>query len=199
MASSSPSIHKFQDFPAFFHDLRKCLPHSWRWPQQASLQPEGNEMRKFFKSLTALTMLFTVIHIPGATADDMSDAQAASAAFYEALTVLDDGTAMSKVFAQTPYITFVGPRTKDVIVGWPALKGYFVKSNALFKSRETRLASSAMHVSGTLAWEVGLEVGKNEMADGKKVPVDWVATNVFEKQADGKWLMVSHHVQPGAK
>ena len=56
-----------------------------------------------------------------------------------------------------------------------------------------------MHVSGGLAWEVGLETGENVMADGNKTPVNWVATNVFEKQADGKWLMVSHHVQPGAK
>jgi ketosteroid isomerase-like protein len=156
-------------------------------------------MRKFIKGLTALTVMFTVIQMPGARANDMSDAQAASAAFYGAIAILDDGTAMSKVFAQTPYITFVGPRTKDIIVGWPALKGYFVKSNALFKSRETHLANSAMHVSGTLAWEVGLEAGENEMADGKKMPVNWVATNIFEKQADGKWLMVSHHVQPGAK
>jgi ketosteroid isomerase-like protein len=199
MVVSALSIHKFQDFSAFFQDLRKSLPHSARRPQHAGLQLKGNEMRKFFNGLTALVMLFTVIPLSAAKADDMSDAKAASAAFYGALAILDDGTAMSKVFAQTPYITFVGPRTKDVIVGWPALKGYFVKSNALFKSRETRLASSTMHVSGTLAWEVGLEVGENEMADGKKVPVDWVATNVFEKQADGKWLMVSHHVQPGAK
>jgi ketosteroid isomerase-like protein len=156
-------------------------------------------MRKILNGPTALIMLFTIFTISGAKADDMSDAKAASAAFYGALAILDDGTAMSKVFARTPYITFVGPRTKDVIVGWPALKGYFVKSNALFRSRETRLASSTMHVSGNLAWEVGLEVGENEMADGKKMPVEWVATNVFEKQADGKWLMVSHHVQPGAK
>jgi ketosteroid isomerase-like protein len=156
-------------------------------------------MKKFIKSCIALTMLFTVIQVPTARADDLADAKAASDAFYTSLATLDDGTAMSKVFAQTPYITFVGPRTKDIIVGWPALKGYFVKSNAMFKKRDTQLADSTMHVNGSLAWEVGHEKGENEMADGKKLPVDWVVTNIFEKQADGKWLMVSHHVQPGAK
>ncbi len=156
-------------------------------------------MKNFLKYYTSLAMLLTVMQVPNVHADDMEDAKAASDAFYASLATLDDGTAMSKVFAQTPYVTFVGPRSKDIIVGWPALKNYFVKANAMFKKRETHMASSNLHVSGNLAWEVGLEAGENEMADGKKTPVNWVATNVFEKQADGKWLMVSHHVQPGAK
>jgi ketosteroid isomerase-like protein len=156
-------------------------------------------MKKDVKTFVALAVLCTVIQIPTARADDMADAKSASDAFYAALATLDDGTAMSKVFAQTPYVTFVGPRTKDVIVGWPALKGYFVKANTLFKKRETHLDSTTMHVSGSFAWEVGHEVGENQMADGKKMPVDWVVTNIFEKQADGQWLMVSHHVQPGSK
>jgi ketosteroid isomerase-like protein len=156
-------------------------------------------MKNFPKICTSLVMLFIVIQVPSVRADDISDVKAASDAFYTSLATLDDGTAMSKVFAQTPYITFVGPRTKDIIVGWPALKGYFVKANTMFKKRDTHLASGNMHVSGTLAWEVGLETGENEMPDGKTMPVNWVVTNIFEKQADGKWLMVSHHVQPGAK
>jgi ketosteroid isomerase-like protein len=156
-------------------------------------------MNKFVQICITCAVLFSVTHIPIARADDMSDVQAASAAFYQSLATLDDGTAMSKVFAQTPYVTFVGPRGKDIIVGWPALKGYFVKANAMFKKRDTKLVDSFLHVTGTLAWEVGHEKGENEMADGKKMPVDWVVTNIFEKQADGKWLMVSHHVQPGTK
>jgi ketosteroid isomerase-like protein len=157
------------------------------------------EMHRATQKIVGLVVLLAVNQTVSARADDMSDAKAASAAFYNSLSTLDDGTAMSAVFAQTPYITFVGPRTKEVIVGWPALKKYFVKSNALFKKRETQIANSTMHVSGSFAWEVGRETGENQMADGKKLPVDWVVTNIFEKQADGKWLMVSHHVQPGAK
>jgi ketosteroid isomerase-like protein len=144
----------------------------------------------------AISMLFTVSTMP-ARADDKAEVKAASDAFYVSLANLDDGTAMSKIFAQTPYITFVGPRSKDVIVGWPALKVYFTKANTMFKKRDTHLIGSSMHVSGNVAWEVGLEVGENEMTDGKKLPVDWVVTNIFEKQANGHWLMVSHHVQPG--
>jgi ketosteroid isomerase-like protein len=155
-------------------------------------------MKSSIKTAIFVTVLL-LTHEPSAVrADDASEVVAASDTFYSALAVLDDGTAMSGVFAQTPYITFVGPRTKDVIVGWPALKNYFAKANATFRRRETRLESRAMHVSGTFAWEVGLEVGETETSDGKKMSVSWVATNIFEKQADGRWLIVSHHVQPGA-
>lgn len=152
------------------------------------------------RKLAALLMAAVLIaHASTARADDMADVTAASDAFYNSLSVLDDGTAMSTVFAQTPYITFVGPMSKDIIVGWPALSGYFGKANQMFKRREAQLENRALHVSGSLAWEVGLETGEFETKDGKVLPVNWVATNVYEKQPDGKWLMVSHHVQPGAK
>lgn len=121
----------------------------------------------------------------------------ASEAFYAALPVLDDGTAMSRVFAQTPYVTFVKPMSKDIIVGWPALNGYFAKDTARFASRQSRITKRVLHVNGNLAWELGVEVGESQLRDGTKAPVNWVVTNVLEKQADGKWLMVSHHVQPG--
>lgn len=155
-------------------------------------------MKTFIKTASLVAVLLVFQQPATVRADDMSDAVAASDAFYAALAVLDDGSAMSGVFAQAPYITFVGPRTKDVIVGWPALKNYLAKANATFKKRQISLENRNMHVSGTVAWEVGLEVGDTETADGKKMPVSWVVTNIFEKQADGKWLIVSHHVQPGA-
>lgn len=149
--------------------------------------------------VTLFAALLFVVQASTARADDRTDAAAASAAFYQGLSVLDDGTAMSAVFAQTPYVTFVGPMSKDVIVGWPALKGYFAKVNTRFKRREARIENPALHVSGIVAWEVGREVGEFELADGTVLPVDWVVTNIYEKQADGRWLMVSHHVQPGPR
>jgi ketosteroid isomerase-like protein len=148
--------------------------------------------------LLSLVLFGTLLAVP-AQADDISDATAASDAFYAALPVLDDGSAMTAVFAQTPYVTFVGPLSKDIIVGWPALKAYFVKANARFKSRKSQITNRVLHVNGNLAWEVGIEVGESEFKDGKKAPVNWVVTNVLERQQDGRWLMVSHHVQPGAK
>ena len=149
---------------------------------------------------TAVAMiLFANQMVIPAMADDMSEATAASDAFYAALPILDDGSAMSNVFAQTPYVTFVSPMSKNIIVGWPALKNYFVKANAQFSSRNSKITNRVLHVNGNLAWEVGIEVGESELKGGAKSPVNWVVTNVLEKQPDGRWLMVSHHVQPGMK
>jgi ketosteroid isomerase-like protein len=144
-------------------------------------------------------ILMGTVLASSALADDAADATTASEAFYNALEVLDDGSAMEKVFAQTPYVTFVGPMSKDIIVGWPAVKAYFNKANARFIFRNSRITKRVLHVNGNMAWELGLEVGESQLKDGPKMPVNWIVTNVLEKQADGKWLLVSHHVQPGAK
>ena len=53
--------------------------------------------------------------------------KAASKAFYAALAVLDNGEAMEKVWAHTPYVTYVGPRAKAIIVGWDAQQKYWVR------------------------------------------------------------------------
>ena len=45
------------------------------------------------------------------------------------------------------------------------------------------------------AWEIGTESGLAQMKDGSTRKVDWMVTNVYEK-IDGRWLTVSHHVQP---
>jgi ketosteroid isomerase-like protein len=154
---------------------------------------------RIVKSCATGLMLLTAIAASPAKADDVADATAASDAFYAALPVLDDGAAMSAVFAQTPYITFVSPMSKDIIVGWPAVKAHFGKANAQFKSRQVQLTKRTLRVNGNLAWELGIETGESELKNGNTAPVNWVVTNVLEKQADGKWLMVSHHVQPGPK
>ena len=74
---------------------------------------------------------------------DIDGVRAASKAFHDAVVVVDDGTAMEKVWA----------------------------------------------------WEIGTESGLAQMKDGSTRKVDWIVTNVYEK-IDGRWLTVSHHVQP---
>jgi ketosteroid isomerase-like protein len=56
-------------------------------------------------------------------------------------------------------------------------------------------ATAHIHVNGNLAWEMGQETGEAKLKDGTAFKVDFVVTNVYEK-IDGRWLMVSHHVQP---
>ena len=47
---------------------------------------------------------------------DIRDVTAASQSFYTSLQVLDDGTRMEGVWANTPYVTYVGPSDTFIIV-----------------------------------------------------------------------------------
>lgn len=126
---------------------------------------------------------------------DIEGVRAASQSFYAALPALDDGTRMEAVWANTPYVTYVGPSNTSIIVGWDAQKRYWKLFNNEFVARSASIADAHIRVVGNLAWQIGLEVGHALMKDGTTRNIDWIVTNVFEK-IDGRWLMVSHHVQP---
>lgn len=145
----------------------------------------------------ALAWLWITVPASNAVAQqaDMDGVKAASKAFYAALAVLDDGAAMEKVWAHTPYVTYVSPSSKSIIVGWDAQKKYWVDGNKRYSQRNVSLSDQHIHVNGNLAWEMGQESGTTKFKDGKEGKPDYIVTNVYEK-LDGRWLMVSHHVQP---
>lgn len=147
---------------------------------------------------TAVAWLWIALPPSNAAAQpaaDMEGVKAASKAFYAALTVNDNGEAMSKVWAHTPYVTYVGPRSKSIIVGWDALGKHWVETKGLFSQIDVTLSDQHIHVNGNLAWEMGQESGTLKLKDGRDDKVDGLVTNVCEK-VDGRWLIVSHHFQP---
>jgi ketosteroid isomerase-like protein len=132
------------------------------------------------------------------SAADMEGVKAASKAFYAALTVIDDGKAMKGVVAHKPYVTYVGPGSTSITVGWEDQMEYWVAANQRTAQRKVSLSEQHIHVNGNLAWEMGQESGTVILKDGKEINIDIIVTNVYEK-IDGHWLMVSHHVQPKPK
>ena len=154
--------------------------------------------RRNVLSLSAIAALGLAL-LPGSTvaqqAADTEGVKAASKAFYTALAALDNGKAMEKVWAHTPYVSYVGPRQKTIIVGWDAQKKNYEDTDKLFSQRNITLSDQQIHANGNLAWEMGHETGTPKMKDGKDAPADYIVTNVYEK-IDGRWLIVSHHVQP---
>jgi hypothetical protein len=72
-----------------------------------------------------LWIAFPVSNAVGQSAADVEGVKEASKNFYAALAVLDNGEAMEKVWAHTPYVTYVGPRHTSVLVGWDAQKKYW--------------------------------------------------------------------------
>jgi ketosteroid isomerase-like protein len=137
----------------------------------------------------------SVLSLFAQEAADAEGVKAASRAFYAALALIDDGTAMEMAWAHTPYVTYVGPTSKSIIVGWDEQKKYWTELNKLTTQRAVALTDQHIHVNGNLAWEMGQETGEAKLKDGTAFKVDFVVTNVYEK-IDGRWLMVSHHVQP---
>jgi hypothetical protein len=99
--------------------------------------------RRTVFTLSAISTLGLAL-LPGSAvaqqAGDVDGVKAASKAFYSALAVLDNGEAMEKVWAHTPYITYVGPRSKTIIVGWDAQKKYWADTNKLFAQRDVTLS-----------------------------------------------------------
>jgi len=126
---------------------------------------------------------------------DVEAVKEASKAFYAALSVLDDGGAMGKVWAHAPYVTYVGPLSRSIIVGWDAQQQFWNDFNKRFSERTASVIDGHIHVNGNLAWEIGVETGHVRLKDGTSRQVDWIVTNVYEKLGD-QWLMVSHHAQP---
>ena len=130
-----------------------------------------------------------------AQANDVDGVKAASAGFYGALMEKRRGEAMASVWAHTPYVTYVGPSSKTITVGWEAVAKYWQNTEAVFSGIDVTLSDQLVHVNGELAWEMGQESGTITFADGRQGKIDYLVTNVYEK-LDGRWLMVSHHVQP---
>lgn len=147
--------------------------------------------------ITAVAWLWIALPLSNASAQpaaDMEGVEVASKAFYAALAVIDNGEAMEKVWAHTPYVTYVGPGSKSITVGWEVQKRYWVENNERTSQRNVTLSDQHIHVNGHLAWEMGQETGNVKMKDGVTIKVDFLVTNVYEK-IDGRWLVVSHHVQ----
>jgi ketosteroid isomerase-like protein len=148
--------------------------------------------------LSAISAIGLALFPANAIAQQKADedgVKAASKAFYEALSVLDNGDAMDKVWAHTTYVTYVGPRAKEIIVGWDKQKQYWADTNKLFEIRKPVLKEQHIHVNGNMAWEMGQEGGTAKMKTGANADPNYIVTNVYEK-IDGNWKIVSHHVQP---
>jgi hypothetical protein len=90
------------------------------------------------RRMLTLAAMWTALQTAVAVAEqpaDIEGVRSASQAFYATLAILDDGAAMEKVWARTPYVTYVGPQSKSIIVGWDAQKKYWEDFNKRFSQR----------------------------------------------------------------
>jgi hypothetical protein len=82
--------------------------------------------------------------------------KSASKAFYTALAALDGGAVMEKVWAHTPYVTYVGPCSKTIIVGCTDKIDFIViRHDSLRAASPISMSSTPMTIDGYCAGQSG--------------------------------------------
>jgi len=117
---------------------------------------------------------------------------AADQAFYSALCDRDI-QAMARVWADTPYVVCIGPRSKVMNVGFDSVKKYWEWAFDFFSRMTVSKSDAQVQTDGQLSWVVGVEHAQLQVKNGgEPLKFDAFSTHVLEK-VEGRWLLVSHH------
>jgi ketosteroid isomerase-like protein len=156
--------------------------------------------KKLLLAAMAIVMLTITLPIGGAVgqqktqAADVDHIEAASRDFIAAISARDI-QAMDKLWAHESYVTFMGPLSTNIVLGWDGVRKAWEMRFGQFDGVTISLAESHVHVNGNVAWAVGVETVQLLRKDGQTLGFDTFATNVFEKHGD-RWLVVSHQATP---
>jgi len=106
-----------------------------------------------------------------------------------------DINAMDKIWAHETYVSFIGPLSTMVVVGWDGVRKAWQMRFGQFDRVTISMDDPHIRVNGHVAWAVGMERVELLRKDGKTVSFDTFVTNVFENQG-GQWLLVAHQATP---
>lgn len=120
------------------------------------------------------------------------EVQKASQQFYAALNRMANGDArpMAEVWSHGATVTAMHP-IGGRQVGWDGVRSSFDKVAQLASGGKVELKDQLIHVSGDLAYEVGVEQGQLKLS-GHPVNIEHRVTNVYQREAGG-WKMIHHH------
>ena len=121
--------------------------------------------------------------------DDVSEVEQANARFYQAFETLDLAR-MERVWAHDEHVKCVHPGW-PILIGWEAVRSSWA---TIFENTgEMRFTLSDVRASARsdLAWVTCTENIFSEV-QGRLAVTSVLATNVFERGADG-WRLVHHH------
>jgi ketosteroid isomerase-like protein len=151
-------------------------------------------MRRF-NSLIVVGLLLGAM--PAAQAQQTSDLErvhAASRQFIAAI-VARDITTIDTVWAHESYVSFIGPLSTTVVVGWDGVRQAWQMRFGQFDRVTISMDKPHIRINGEAAWAVGMEKIELLRKDGKTISFDAFVTNVFEKKG-GQWLLVAHQATP---
>jgi ketosteroid isomerase-like protein len=148
-----------------------------------------------YKATILLIGLLTV-NSPLAVAQtnaDLEAVKAANHALYLAVSARDV-SAVQRVWASDDGdIQNIGATSKAPAIGWDNIKKAYGSSFERFPEISVNMVEPLVRLHGQTAEVVGLERQILKQADEVVLRLTTLATNVFEKQSDGTWLLVSRH------
>ena len=130
---------------------------------------------------------------PEPVVSDREAVLAANAVFYRSIEQRDI-TGIGETFAKVPHARCIHPGWEP-LCGWEEIVGSF---SQIFKNSGAlrfELADIVVRVGGSLGW-VELTENLEAIHEGKPARSQVLATNLFERQPDGRWLMIHHHASP---
>jgi ketosteroid isomerase-like protein len=116
----------------------------------------------------------------------------ASEKFYAALNSMANGDAgpLADSWSHSTAVTTMHP-IGGREVGWAEVEGPWGQVGQLASGGQINLNDQLIHVSGDMAYEVGLEQGQFTLAS-EHVDIDHRVTNVYRRE-NGDWKIVHHH------
>ena len=116
----------------------------------------------------------------------------ASKQFYDGLNAMARGDAgtLAASWSHSANVTAmhpIGGRQE----GWDAVRESFEQFAKLATAGKVELKDQLIHVSGDMAYEIGVERGEVTLA-GQDVNIGHRVTNVYQRESGG-WKMIHHH------
>jgi ketosteroid isomerase-like protein len=106
-----------------------------------------------------------------------------------------DINAMDKMWAHENYVSFIGPLSTTVVVGWDSVRQAWQMRFGQFDRVTISMDKAHVRINGQAAWAVGMEKVELLRKDGKTISFKTFVTNVFENKR-GQWLLVAHQATP---
>ena len=116
----------------------------------------------------------------------------ASAQFYAALNsmMVGDAAPLADVWSHSADVSTMHP-IGGRETGWSEVRGSFEQVAGLASGGHAELRDQTIHVTGDLAYEVGVEQGQATLA-GENIAIEQRVTNVYRREA-GEWKLAHHH------
>jgi len=121
-----------------------------------------------------------------------NEVQKASEQFYAALNRMANGDAdsMTDIWSHNATVTALHP-VGGRSVGWDEVRESFNQVAQIASDGRIKLEDQTIHVTGDLAYELGVECGQAKFS-GQQVNLDHRVTNIYRREADS-WKIVHHH------